>query len=132
MINIDSATEEQLLGIEKEIVNFHEQRFEQSTNDCITDFVLANISVNEDGRLIVPALWNNKILHRLPSNYWLASNILNSVLNRIGKDKEKLKLYDEVIQQQISSGVLEVVDLSSARCNKRFHLLLITQFIGRL
>ena len=63
------------------------------------------------GRLIVPALWKHDVSHLLAHNYKLAASILNSQRKRLSDIK--LRQYDDVIREQISSGVIEQVSLSS-------------------
>ena len=88
------------------------------TNIELTEFVLSNISRSNDGRLILPALWNESIKHLLPNNYHLSSNILNSIKNKL-ENSPKLIQYDSAIQEQIDSGILErVEDLSKLKKSK--------------
>ena len=83
-------------------------------NEDIVKFVLENASTNEENRVVVPAIWNEKNLDKLPKNYKLASNVLNSTRKKLVSDAEKLSQYDSVISQQISEGILERVDLEDA------------------
>ena len=77
--------------------------------------VLNNCSIN-NGRLEVPALWNDQ-LHRLPPNYKLAKNVLSSVYRKLNDNPDKLKQYNEVIKQQVRDGIIEKIDLDSIKSN---------------
>jgi len=73
----------------------------------LTAYVIDNSSRDSDGRLILPALWDPRVKNQLPNNYKLANSILSNTLKKFGSDHDKLKQYDDVIQQQLGSGVLD-------------------------
>ena len=76
----------------------------------INKFVLESSYVNSDGRLVVPALWDYKVLNRLPRNFSLAKGVLKSVFKKYKNDGEKLMQYDRVIREQFEAGVTERVN----------------------
>jgi len=78
----------------------------------LVEFVLNNIEVGEDGRICVPALWNERVKHLLPKNYKLASSILKSVIKKYSNNSEKLSQYNDSINKWIEQGVVEKVDLN--------------------
>ena len=81
--------------------------------------VIRETTLNAEGRLVLPALWNFKVLDRLPNNYNLASNILKSVFKKISKDKIKLNTYDSVIKQYYEEGIItKISDLSNLKFSK--------------
>ena len=73
-------------------------------------YVIENSYINESGRLVVPALWDHKVIHRLPRNFNLAKSVLKSVFKKYKNDKEKIFQYNRVIQDQLDAGVTERVD----------------------
>ena len=78
------------------------------TNVELTNFALNNISIADDGRLVLPALWNKKVEHLLPNNFNLSSNLLHSITNKLSDDK--ITLYNNAIKQQIEEGIIVPVD----------------------
>ena len=60
---------------------------------------------------MLPALWNTNELHRLPHNYDLAVNILRSLTKKLKEVPDRLCKYNDVIEQQIKSRIIERVDL---------------------
>ena len=51
----------------------------------------------------------------LPENYNLAYGRLNSVVKRLRENPEMLKMYDDVIRDQLNKEVIESVDNNSIR-----------------
>ena len=74
----------------------------------INKFVLDNIYV-EDGRLVVPALWNTEVEHRLPQNLGLARSVLKSTYKKYKDNTDVLCAYDDVIRDQLSKGIIQEV-----------------------
>ena len=68
------------------------------------------------------ALWNSDVIDRLPNNYNLAYNILQSSTKKL--NESQLFQYDEVIQQQIENGIVELIEENAYNlrkdCNKSF------------
>lgn len=79
------------------------------TDKKLTRFVLDKTYTNDEGRLVVPALWNDKVKHCLPNNYRLAKSILNSTYKKYKNDHSKLVQYDGVIKDQIENKIIEEV-----------------------
>jgi len=76
---------------------------------------LENTTVNDEGRLVVPALWQEGHLLRMPSNYDLALKILKSLHKKLKFDTEKIKQYESLIRQQIDDCIVEEVDIETRR-----------------
>ena len=49
----------------------------------LTKFAIENMTHKEDGRLVVPLLWNDEVAHLLCSNFNLAKAVLNSTLKKL-------------------------------------------------
>ena len=73
-------------------------------------YVLDNITRDQEGRVCAPALWNAEIESMLAKNEHLARRVLRSTLQKLRKNKNTLKSYDDVIQQQLRDGIIELVD----------------------
>ena len=87
-----------------------QEEMESELNLKITDFVLNNIKQDESGRIVAPLIWNHKNCHLLAKNYKLSYNVLQSNLKKLSKEPEKLKLYDQVIKDQLELGVIDKID----------------------
>lgn len=92
-------------------------------NEELFHFVIDNMKRDEDGRIIVPALWNEGVKHLLPNNYRLASSILRSVLNKYKNDDKKLSQYNEYITKLIDNKVIERVNLHDVKNRPGFSFL---------
>ena len=85
-----------------ETVELHEQ---------LVDYTLGTLHQSEDGRLVVPLLWNGKVSSHLAKNKRLAKLILNSNLKKLKKDGgESLVLVDRTIKDQLKEGIIEKVE----------------------
>ena len=83
---------------------------ETDTNVQLVDFVLENTNYDEENRLLMPLLWNNKNSHLLSRNYKLASKVLESNLIKLNKDPNKLKMYNDVIREQEEMGIIKRIN----------------------
>ena len=95
------------------VLNYDKVTYEENTvdsNKSLTDFVLNNTNRREDGRLIMPLLWNSKVCRLLGTNYNLAKQILKGTLKNLQKKEGRLKMYDEVIKDQERQGIIEQID----------------------
>ena len=82
----------------------------QSTVDSeVVDYILNNTTREVNGRLLMPLPWRQEALHLLGTNYWLAKKILNSNLKKVQNNSDKLKIIDNVFQEQIESGIIEKI-----------------------
>ena len=78
-------------------------------NNELVKYLLDNTSRTEDGRLIMPLLWNDKVKHLLSQNFNLAKNILFSNIKKYSKDKSKLNLMNDNILELEQAGIIERV-----------------------
>ena len=73
---IDKATLEVLSEVSCELLNYDQNlddpEIETETNLKLVNYVLKNTERNKEGRLVMPHMWNNKILHLLGKNYNLS------------------------------------------------------------
>ena len=79
------------------------------SNININNFVLNNSCINDEGRLEMPAIWNESVVHRLPDNYKLSHSVLSSVYKKYRNSPDKLEQYDQTIKQQLKDGIIEEV-----------------------
>ena len=84
------------------------------SDEKLVEFVFSNLSRTEEGRIVMPLLWNSKVCDRLADNYSLAKLILRSNFNKLSKKSECLEMYDKVVKDQLAEGIIEKIeDLSS-------------------
>ena len=102
-------TEDELNVLFKNLMNTYEKDDEDQDKNIIK-FYLDNIHLNEENRVVVPALWDKKVLHLLPNNFWICKNLLTSVFKKLKNDFEKLSQYDSVIAQQLRDGIISKSD----------------------
>ena len=103
----------------KKLMNY-EDYCEPSLSDEdkeLVKFVLNNAECHEDGRLILPCLWDKRVVNFLPNNYKLASNILKSTLKKLHKNPVKFEQYHKVFMEQLKSGIIEKVSLNKLKNN---------------
>ena len=82
-----------------------------------------NISFNQEtGRYKVRWPWKRDP-KELPENFELAKGRLRSLLNKLGKAKEKFQQYDAVFREQLESGVIEKVPAEEIVTENQVHYL---------
>ena len=83
-------------------------------NQELVDFAMSNAERAEDGRLILPLLWNGQVSHLLGSNRGLAEKILKSNFKKLKHSREKLLMVDQSIKEWEEMGIVErILDLDS-------------------
>jgi hypothetical protein len=80
------------------------------SDQALINHVLKNVERDHDGRLIIPLTWNNQNSHLLAKNYHLSLSILQSTKTKLRNDPNKLRLYNDVINEQRSLGIIEKVE----------------------
>ena len=104
-----------------EMINMHRARnmeYDNETNiddrkecnDLAIKFVLDNTRQLQDGRFEMPLIWDDKVAHLLGRNYKLSRSVLRTNLRRLQQNEEHLYMYDDVIKEQESNGVIERID----------------------
>lgn len=78
-------------------------------NSKLVNYLIENTTRNEEGRLIMPLLWNDEVKHLLSNNFNLAKSILHSNLKKLLKNKPNLYLVDNNIKDLESAGMIEKV-----------------------
>ena len=79
-------------------------------NIKITQYLLNNLTRNDEGRLIVPLTWKGNVAHLLGKNLNLAQKILNSNFKKWIKEPSKLRMIDDVFQEQLKLGIIDKID----------------------
>ena len=95
------------------IINYDCVEYEENStklNDELVQYAIDHTTRNDDGRLIMPLLWNKEMSHLLAKNDKLSRQILNSNLKKYGKDIDKLKMIDNVIHEQEKANIVERID----------------------
>lgn len=111
---INQASDSSLKDILSNVLNYKDIELSKLSdqNRELIDSVLKEIKVDPvTNRLIVPALWREELEHLLPTNFKLAKSILLSQKKKLSKDK--IRQYNDVIKEQIKSGVIKPVEESS-------------------
>ena len=118
--SLKKATSDQLTEIYETLLIKDEKCEEISKeNQEIIAEVLDNIErCPESNRLIMKAPWDETQEKKLAYNFNLAKGILNSLKKRLSE--EKLKAYDQVLQDQLQQGVIEEIDLGRKTPNSSF------------
>ena len=80
-------------------------------NAEILNYLLDNVYRGEDGRLIIPILWNDKVKHLLSQNFDLSWKVLKSNLKKYSKDPNKLQLMNDNIRELESAGIIEKLSI---------------------
>ena len=75
----------------------------------LINYLIQNYSRAEDGRIILPLLWNPDVKHLLSKNFNLAKKVLFSNFKKLEKDKAKLDLVECNIRELESAGIIERV-----------------------
>ena len=106
------GTNEQLNFILDNCLNLYDEPNSDFSelDHSLFDHVVDSIERDEEGRLIVPALWDADVEHLLAKNFKLARSILMSTINKLRNNCEALAQYDEVIQEQLKEGIICKVD----------------------
>ena len=110
---LNQATEEILNANLYNTLKYDEEIFPETTietNDKLIKFTLENTKRNEQGRLIMPLMWNGKIAHLLGDNLYLSKQILKSNLKKLQNDKIKLKMIDDVFKDQEAQGIIRKIE----------------------
>lgn len=82
-------------------------------DQSLCESTLENIERDQNGRLIVPLLWQTANSHLLANNFNLCQKVLHSILKKVNKITGGLEMVDNVIKEQIESNVVErIEDLS--------------------
>ena len=95
-----------------EIMNYDEIASDiHSDRDIeLAEAALSNISVNDDGRLVVQLLWDDNIRKNLGKNFNISKQILFCNLKKLQKDNSKLLMYDDLINEQVDNKIIEEVN----------------------
>ena len=83
-------------------------------DEKLVNLVFSTLKRSEEGRIILPLLWNSKVYDSLSSNYNLSKLILDSNMTKLSKRENCLEMYDKVVRDQLDEGIIEKIeDLSS-------------------
>lgn len=82
---------------------------ETAENEKLINYVLNNSARQDDGRVVMPLMWNKEVVHLLSQNFHLAKQILMSSLRKLKKDPEQLKMVDSVVKDQLDNEIIAKV-----------------------
>lgn len=75
----------------------------------LVDYLLSNTTRKEDGRLVMPLLWNCKVNHLLANNYNLAVKVLESSKKKLTKTSN-LALMNDAVKELEQIGAIERIN----------------------
>ena len=106
---IESVLEDQcdLYLCKDDLIIDHEN---SDQNDELVSYLLNNVQRKDDGRIIMPLLWNTKVSHLLSDNYNLARNVLLSNKRKLSKDAQSLSLINNSLAELLDIGAIEKID----------------------
>ena len=76
----------------------------------LIDYIFKKTYRAEDGRLVVPLLWNDKVSHLLSQNFDLSSKILSSVIKKHGQNETHMNLMKQSMAELEDLGIIEAVN----------------------
>ncbi|XP_068216710.1 uncharacterized protein [Palaemon carinicauda] len=93
----------------KEVLNYENISYEEDSelNNELVKNTLSNIRINDEGRLTMPLMWNQRTSHLLGQNINISKGILASNFKKLKRNPEHLSMVDDVIQEQIEMGIIE-------------------------
>ncbi|XP_068231971.1 uncharacterized protein [Palaemon carinicauda] len=106
------ATEEMLRSVYEKSICEPDHGDGNLMSDCnanLIKFTLDNARRNEEGRLEMPLLWNEKSCHLLGRNFNLAKAVLRSNTRKLQRNKANLELMNENFKEQAKLGIIERV-----------------------
>ena len=113
MPELEKATKEILDRQCSELLNYDnslQDINETETNVKLVNYVLDNTERSEDGRLVMPLMWNSKIAHLLGKNFNLSKQILKSNLRKLKRTEGGLEMVDNVFKEQEKIGIIERIE----------------------
>lgn len=78
-------------------------------DNSLTQFLLNTCTRNEEGRIIMPLLWNERVKHLLAQNFHLAKSILYGNLKKLRGDELKIAMIDDNIKALHDMNIVERV-----------------------
>ncbi|XP_066981068.1 uncharacterized protein [Macrobrachium rosenbergii] len=104
------ATDEMLRSVYEKSICEPDHEDGNLVSDCngnLIKFTLDNARRNEEGRLEMPLLWNEKSCHLLGRNFDLAKAVLRSNTRKLQRNKANLELMNENFKEQEDLGIIE-------------------------
>ena len=109
---LQQATDAILESECKQFLNYDQNVYSEDVNNVnqeLTEFALSKIHRNQDGRLVVPLLWNGKVSSYLSKSENLARAVLKANFKKLQKTEGSLDLVDRTIKEQIEAGIIEAI-----------------------
>ncbi|RXG53621.1 hypothetical protein Avbf_13496 [Armadillidium vulgare] len=112
--NTNRATSEILESHCLKFLNYETDFIKEDSDEIhekLITYVLNTIKRDDEGRIIVPLLWKERVSHLLGKNEALSKSVLNSNYKKF-KDKETLFMINNVFIEQEQLGIIERVDFA--------------------
>ena len=106
------ATDNELNDSCNDYLNVDDVSYNDSSVDIdseLVKFLLGNCTRKEDGRIVMPLLWNERVKHLLAQNYNLSKSILFGNLKKLKNDELKIGMIDDNIKTLLNMGIIEPV-----------------------
>lgn len=78
-------------------------------NKELLQYLLSKTTRLQDGRLVMPLLWNKNVENSLSTNYELAKNVLFSSRKKLLKNKDHLALVEKAVAELEEIGAVEKI-----------------------
>ncbi|XP_068228287.1 uncharacterized protein [Palaemon carinicauda] len=107
---LDKATDDVLATICNKYIHLDNEVYDlenSELHDQLVKYCLDHTIQNEEGRLVMPLLWNAKVSHMLGRNFHLAKVILESNLKKLKRNPSHLQLMNEALKEQERVGIIE-------------------------
>ena len=108
---VQNATEQILESDYYRILEYDVNKYndeDHELNSKLVNYTVNNMSRNAEGRIIVPLLWNGKVLNKLGNNRHLAENILRTNFKKLKKNG-LLEMVDQTFREQSELGIIEKI-----------------------
>ncbi len=96
------------LYLNKDVKTFDE--VETNVNADLVEFLLENSKRSENGKLIMPLLWNSKLKHLLSKNYNLAKTPMLSSKKKLGKTANNLTVIHDAVKEMVQIDAIEKIN----------------------
>ena len=98
-----------ILNVDNKMSKADVSPLETDINIRLADYVLNNTKQKDDGRLIMPLMWNPAIKHRLTKNFYLAKRLLKINFKKLSSVENGLKQVDDIFREQESLNIIEKI-----------------------
>ena len=103
--NFDVLNDKCLVSLKSS--DLDDQNSDDVINNELIQAVFSETKQKENGRLVMPILWNPQCSHLLGSNFELAHTVLLSNVKKLRKNPSHFAMVDNVFREQVKLGIIE-------------------------